>query len=195
MLVWGALVASMTLASGLLLILEPRPLAPTGGMALAAVDTDNDGLAQIFSTRPTPIAGRWHRIVIHHSGQTMGSAQSIGDLHQSLGYGGLQYHFVIGNGQGAEDGLIQVGYLWMQQLDSIYAERSITICLVGNGDKTPPTRAQMQQLARLINALQLRLNIPPSAVRLHSELAATTSPGRFFPLNVLKSRLINPRAQ
>lgn len=191
MLVWGALVASMTLASGLLLMLEPRPLAPTGGMALAAVETDHDGLAQIFTTRPAPMAGRWSQIVIHHSGQTMGSAQSIGELHQGLGYGGLQYHFVIGNGQGAEDGLIQVGYLWMQQLDSIYADQSITICLVGNGDKAPPTRAQMQQLARLVNALQIRLDVPASSVWLHGELAATTSPGKLFPAEVFRSRLIH----
>jgi len=110
MIVWGTLVASMTLASGLLLMLEPKPLAPTGGMALAAVDSSSDGLAQIFNTRPTAIPGRWQRIVIHHSGQAMGNAQSIGELHQAHGFGGLGYHFVITNGDGGENGMIQVGY-------------------------------------------------------------------------------------
>ncbi len=193
MVVWATLVASMTLASGILLMIEPRPLAPTGGLALAAVETTTDGLDPIFHTRPVAIPGRWQRIVIIHSGQTIGTAQSIGNVHRDLGYGGLQYHFVIGNGRGVEDGLIQVGHLWMQQADSVYADRSITICLVGNGDKTPPTRAQMDQLTRLIVVLQSRLDIPPSRVKLHREIAQTTSPGRLFPADVLQSRVIQPQ--
>jgi hypothetical protein len=188
-IVWATLIGAMTVASGLLLILEPRPLPPTGGMALAAIETSSDGLDRIFQTRPEPTPGRWDRIVITHSGQTVGSAASIGDIHQKLGYGGLQYHFVIGNGRGTDDGLIQVGYLWMHQADSLYADRAITICMVGNGDKAPPTRAQMDQLVRLIQALNRRLEMSADDVCLHRELAQTTSPGRLFPSGLLDSRM------
>jgi N-acetylmuramoyl-L-alanine amidase len=191
LVVWGVLVASMTLSSGLLMWLEDAPLAPMGGLALAALDDDPAGIDAIFNTTNPIEPGHWTRIVIHHSGQSMGDAASIGQLHQALGYGGLGYHFVIGNGDGAGDGMIQVGYRWMRQIDGVYANRAISICLVGNGDKAPPTRAQMDQLIKLVTALQARLQIPASGVYLHSELAQTTSPGRFFPAAMLRSQLLN----
>lgn len=179
--IWVSLLAAMSVASGLLILLEPRPMAPVGGLALSAVDRHPDAMEAIFRT-PEPISpGRWEQIVVHHSGQNVGDAQSIGHLHQALGYGGLAYHFVIGNGEGASDGVIQVGYRWMRQQESVYAPRRIAICLVGNGDQVPPTDAQMKQLVRLVTALQIRLDIDAEDVRLHADLADVTSPGVHFP--------------
>jgi len=167
-------------------------MAPAGGLALAALETTPAGIDSIFHTRTPLVEGRWRQIAIHHSGQQMGSAESIGELHQALGYHGLGYHFVIGNGDGVEDGLIQVGYRWMDQLDGEYVPRAISICVVGNGDKAPPTAAQMEQLARLVNALQARTGIGADRVVLHSDLAQTTSPGRFFPASRFRTHLIDP---
>lgn len=192
LIVWASLVGAMTFSSGLLLWLEPRPMAPAGGLALAALETTPAGIDSIFDTRTPLVEGRWRQIVIHHSGQQMGSAESIGELHQALGYHGLGYHFVIGNGDGVEDGLIQVGYRWMDQLDGEYVPRAISICIVGNGDKAPPTAAQMEQLTRLVNALQARTGIGVDRVVLHSDLAQTTSPGRFFPASRFRTHLIDP---
>jgi len=179
--IWVALLAAMSIGSGILIALEPRPMAPVGGLALSAVDRQPDALEAIFRTTSPLTPERWRQIVVHHSGQNMGDARSIGQLHQALGYGGLSYHFVIGNGDGAGDGVIQVGYRWMRQQDSVYAPRRIAICLVGNGDQVPPTEAQMEQLIRLVTALQVRLGIDREDVRLHAELADVTSPGRYFP--------------
>jgi len=180
----------MTIASGLLMWLEPRPMAPAGGLALAALDTTPAGIESIFQTRQAVVDDRWSKIIVHHSGQQMGSAESIGELHQALGYYGLGYHFVIGNGSGAEDGLIQVGYRWMDQLDGEYVPRAISVCIVGNGDQAPPTSAQMEQLTRLVTALQARTGIEPQNVLLHSDVAQTTSPGRFFPASRFRTHLI-----
>jgi hypothetical protein len=191
MIVWTALVGAMTVSSGLLMWLEPRPLAPAGGLALAALDSAPAGIDSIFHTRTPLVEGRWNSIVVHHSGQQMGSAESISELHQALGYHGLGFHFVIGNGDGADDGLIQVGYRWMDQIDGEYVPQAISICIVGNGDKVPPTAAQMDQLVRLVTALQARTGISGDQVNLHSDLAQTTSPGRFFPEERLQSRLID----
>lgn len=181
LIVWSTLLASMTIASGLLMWLEPRPIVADRGLALAAVDSDSEQLGAVFNAPADLESDRWGRIVVHHSGQMRGDAESIGRLHRSLGYDGLQYHFVIGNGTGSGDGVIELGGRWLRQRDGVYAERAISICLVGNGDKTPPTAAQMEQLAALVGVLRDRLNVPAEAVALHRELAQTTSPGRLFP--------------
>lgn len=189
LIVWSTLVATMTVASGLLMWLEPQPLAPAGGLALAAVEPGGEQLAAVFDTRAALEPGRWDRIVIHHSGQMQGDAQSIDRLHRSLRYDGLQYHFVIGNGTESGDGLIQVGARWMQQQQGVYADRAISICLVGNGDKTPPTALQMERLATLVRSLQERLDIDADRVVLHRQIAQTTSPGRLFPSGQFRDML------
>lgn len=194
-MVWGCLVASMTVASGLLLWLEPQPLLNTrASLTLSAIDAGPVGINAVFNV-PNLQRHHWTQIIIHHSGKLDGNAASIGKLHQDLDYGELQYHFVINNGRGAPDGQIQVGPLWQRQADDVYAPASISICLVGNGDQTPPTIAQMQQLVRLITAIQEQLRIPASGVRLHSELAPTTSPGRFFPVSQLRPYLLTSVTQ
>lgn len=182
LVVWVSLVAAMTVATGLLLVLQPMPLARSGGLALMGVGPSAaDTLDVIFRTDPAPTDQRWQSIIVHHSGQGTGDAQSLGDLHQRLGYGDLSFHFVIANGEGAEDGLIQVGPRWVRQVDGVYAPGAISICLVGNGDQALLTRAQMGKLVQLVTELQVRLGIPAEQVYLHRQLTGTTSPGRLFP--------------
>jgi hypothetical protein len=188
--VWACLIGSMTVASGLLLMLEPAPLAPASELALAVVDNDPAGFEGIFATDPAVDGRRWDCMIVHHTGQAMGNAQSIGQLHQTLGYGGLGYHFIIGNGTGAGDGEIQVGFRWMRQIESVYARGAISIALVGNGDQASPTTGQQAQLTSLINVLQRRLGIPAHRVFLHREVADTTSPGRLFPAARFRQSLI-----
>ena len=64
---------------------------------------------------------------------------------------------------------------------------------MGNGDRRPFTDRQTAQLIRLVRRLQQELGIPPSAVRLHRDVAGrlTSSPGRFFPTAVLDQQLLS----
>ncbi len=191
LVVLTCLVATMTLTSALLLVLQPRPIAPVGNLSLAVLESERQGLDAIYRIEADPARTGWRSIVVHHSGQSMGNAQMLGKLHQELGYGGLGWHFVIGNGDGANDGLIETGYRWTQQIDSVYIPRAISICLIGNGDRKPPTRNQVEQLVRLVHSLQRKLSIPAHRVYLHSDLADTTSPGRLFPMARLHEALID----
>jgi hypothetical protein len=189
--VWAALIGSMTVSSGLLFWLEPRPMGPTStSLSLAAVEARRAGQTTLFTSADTLQPERWKRIVIHHSGQASGSARSISQLHDALGYGSLGYHFVIGNGHGTGDGVVQIGPRWQNQTHGAYVPDAISICLVGNGDKAPPTRKQIEQLVRLIEALQQRLDIPTGEVVLHGQIAPTTSPGRHFPADAVRLRLL-----
>lgn len=200
LVVWGALVASMTLVSGVLLVLEPTPLAPSMGPVLTVLDTGPRGTDTLFATSTPVQSDRWQAIVIDHSGTTHGSAQSLGEAHQRMSLGGLAFNFVIGNGDGANEGEIQAGYRWDRQLDNIIFGSSnegqwlnrhaITICLIGDGDRGEFTDVQLDQLVRLVTALQHRLNIPPDRVLLRSNISDTSSPGLHFPGTWFRQQLI-----
>jgi len=202
LVVWASLVASMTAASGLLLLLEPAPLAPTTGLALAAVDSSGSQVQNLVNDGATSDAHPWQAIVIHHSGADFGNGPELGRAHQARGYGGLGFHFVLGNGEGAGDGEIQVGYRWARQLPGVhvfggdaaawYNRHAIGICLVGDGDRTPPTAAQLQQLVRLVTALQQRFEIPADRVRLNSNIAPAGGPGLLFPASAFRMQLLQP---
>ena len=183
----------MTLSVAMLSILEPGPTGvQSGGITLSPLMgiTGSIGMDSIFQTT-TPIEdSRWNSIVIVHSGTPAGSADDIAGTHRQLGYDGLGFHFVIGNGTRMGDGEIHVGYRWIDQRDG--AELSgvrdgfkssgvIEICLVGDGDRRPFTDEQLHRLAQVVSALSKRLEIPSAQVYLHKDLAGTTSPGQYFP--------------
>lgn len=191
LIVWASLIISLSLVSGLLLALNPIPHAPAVGPVLTVLDPSPDDLQSLLATRTAPAPGRWRGIVIHHSGATHGSAQSLGRLHQSQGYGGLAYHFVIGNGDGAYDSEVQAGYRWARQLDGLHTRDAIAICLIGNGDEVQPSRTQINQLVKLVTQLQRRLNIPADRVYLYRDLAQTTSPGLRFPAVSFRNQLVD----
>ena len=189
--VLGTLVLSMSAVSALLLVLEPRPLAPIGGPVLTVLEPTPKGVDALFTTNPPVGEQRWQAIVVHHSGTTRGNAQTLAEMHQVQGHAGLGFHFVVGNGDGAEDGEVQIGYRWKQQLDGAYFRDAISICLIGDGDRGEFTPQQMEQLIRLVTVLQHRLGLPAERVLLHTSLSQeTTAPGRYFPASAFRQQLL-----
>lgn len=136
--------------------------------------------------------GRWKYIVIHHSGVDEGTMKSMDRYHREERHmeNGLAYHFVIGNGNGMDDGEIGVGRRWLEQLNGghLASEKQNTycigICLVGNFDKKKPTAKQMQNLTALTQALMKRCKLGRSSVRTHQQIniVRTRCPGRYFPV-------------
>lgn len=205
--VWASLMAGMTLVGGLMLLTEPKP----AGSSPAALPPVAAMLDQAHpSGPPRDLIGasvpldpqRWAGIVIHHSGSTMGSADSMARLHEAAGLKSLGYHFVIGNGQGAPDGQVTTGPRWLNQLSGAHAKgpasealnrRTIGICLVGDGESKGFTDAQQAALVQLVAQLQRKFNIPASAVVLHRDVAPTVSPGRLFPEAAFRARLADVR--
>ncbi len=190
--VWCAFVGAMTLGCGLLLALESNPVPRSDGLALPALVAAAPGnsIEAIFKTRSTMEPGRWQAIVVHHSGQTAGSPASISRDHEAHNLRGLGHHFVIGNGAGMDDGELHVGYRWLDQLPGAHAAgasgdwynlNAISICIVGDGNRRPFTDAQMARLGQLIEALARELNIPRSAIVLHTDVAPVSDPGVLFP--------------
>jgi LysM repeat protein len=134
--------------------------------------------------------GRWRYIVVHHSATREGSARSMDLYHRRRGMeNGLAYHFVIGNGRGTGDGVIEVGNRWKRQIKGghLASERlneiSIGICLVGNFNNNRPTQAQMRSLRALVQYAMMRSRTGVGSVKIHRQINTkpTECPGRQFP--------------
>ncbi|MGD2176046.1 MAG: peptidoglycan recognition family protein [Candidatus Brocadiaceae bacterium] len=158
------------------------------------------------ASRPTRIAGaldaplkrRWKYIVLHHSATDSGSEQSFDRYHREHnGWRGVGYDFVIGNGKGSPDGLVEVTFRWEKQIDGAHANHGeynkygIGICLVGNFERDYPTAAQMESLVGLVNYLQERCDIPTDDIYGHRHVrpGGTRCPGKNFPWYEFLSRL------
>ncbi|TVQ33114.1 MAG: N-acetylmuramoyl-L-alanine amidase [Phycisphaeraceae bacterium] len=200
MIVWASLLGAMTTVGGLLLTLEGESAPRMDGLALAApvAAAGATPIDAIFRTRADLDAAHWEGVVIHHSGSSFGSASSLASDHQGRGLHGLGYHFVIGNGSGADDGELHVGYRWLDQLPGAHAggpdeeffnRRYIGICLIGDGDRRGFTEAQVRRLTQLVSALQQRLDLPAERITLHRDIASTSSPGRHFPEAAFRTSL------
>ncbi len=190
--VWLSLLGAMTMVGGMLLAVEGRPAPRVDGLAFAplAAAGEPNSLETIFRTQQPLDTRRWQGIVIHHSNGPLGSPATIGAEHEAMGLRGLGHHFIIGNGNGMRDGEVNVGYRWLNQLPGAHTGgprgdehnlHSVSICLVGDGNRRPFTAAQYERLVELTVALCRELNIPRESVYLHSQVAPTTDPGALFP--------------
>jgi N-acetyl-anhydromuramyl-L-alanine amidase AmpD len=188
--VFSSLVAVLTLTSALLLALAPAPLTPDATSSLFAIDAP-DSMDVIFRTAAPTKADRWNYIYVHQSRTTGGNALTL-----SQRPGGLGDHFVIGNGDGAIDGEIQVAARWDAQLAaapppgaaSINAD-CISICVIGDFGRSRPTPTQLRRLSQLVTTLQARYRIPADRVM----LVPSDSPaglGPHFPLPELRQQLL-----
>ncbi|HWP41315.1 MAG TPA: peptidoglycan recognition family protein [Tepidisphaeraceae bacterium] len=179
------------MTSALLLALAPAPLTPDASSSLFAVDQP-ESMDAIFQTQVAARAGRWKYIYIHHSRTASGNAMSL-----SRGSTGLGDHFVIGNGEGAIDGEIQIGQRWNQQLPADPPAGAtgidpacISVCLIGDFDHAMPTPTQIRRLGQLVNALQSRFDIPAGKVLMMPQSGGATGIGRHFPTTAFREQLL-----
>lgn len=189
--VFLTLVGVLTLTSALLLALAPAPLAPDASSSLFAIDAP-ESMDAVFQTQVSSSQGRWKYIYIHHSRTATGNALTI-----SAPGIGLGDHFVIGNGDGAIDGEIQIGQRWNQQSSANPPPGAtgidpacISICLIGDFDRTMPTPTQIRRLGQLVNALQSRYDVPAGRVLLMSQPGSAAGTGRYFPSTAFREQLL-----
>ncbi len=217
--VWASFVGGMTAVAGILLAGDRG--APTVDAAVNATVVGLSPVSEASLILPRdaqPIPGQWQAIVIHHSATPAGDSVTLNRQHTASGLSGLGYHFVIGNGQGLGDGLVEVGYRWNRQLAGAhvaganpiesrngldrtslstadadqYNRHSIGICMIGNGNRREFTDRQIHELITIVRALQAQFGIPGSAVYLHSDLSKVSSPGKFFPTAEFEAQIRRP---
>jgi hypothetical protein len=132
--------------------------------------------------------------VLHHTATEKGSVEDIHESHlQRKDAGGnhwlgIGYHFVIGNGKGMGDGVIEPTFRWREQLQGAHAgvadynDLGIGIVLIGNFNEHPPTAAQLAAVKQLVATLKAAYGINSEDVVGHGDVKATECPGRYFPL-------------
>jgi hypothetical protein len=186
-----SLVAMLTLASALLLFLAPPPLAAQGFDSLSAAD-HSPFLDAIFKTAVVAKPEHWKFIFIHHSATANGDTHSL-----ALPGKGLCDHFVIGNGHGSQDGAIQMSARWNTQeapaaplgVDTIQPD-CISICLVGDFDRSMPTPTQLRSLSELVTTLQTQFRIGADKVILLSDTTSPSGIGRYFPVTAFRDQIL-----
>lgn len=166
----------------------------------ADAESNNASGQWLPSASPRP----WRYIVLHHSGTSAGSVESIDAEHrrrtddEGRPWLGIGYHFVVGNGRDMEDGQIVPTFRWDRQLAGAHAGAAeynaagIGICVIGDCDADPPTSEQLKSLHQLVSMLSRRYAIGPTAVVPHSGVKATRCPGRLFPFDDIANSAMAP---
>ena len=139
----------------------------------------------------------WQRIIVHHSAIKYGNVEKYDAAHRLRGMqNGLAYHFLIGNGIDAGDGEIEIGPRWQKQQpgghvkNHLINQTAIGICLIGNFERTHPSKQQLNAFTQLMDWLQgvalgKKVNFAG-----HHELKGeqTVCPGKHFPLAHMHAR-------
>jgi N-acetyl-anhydromuramyl-L-alanine amidase AmpD len=139
--------------------------------------------------KPDAAPREWKYIVLHHTASHAGSVEQIHEQHLGKGWEGIGYHFVIGNGEGMGDGVIETTFRWREQMHGAHAgkaeynQHGIGIVLIGNFEETSPSSAQLDSVRRLVATLKREYAISAENVIPHSEVKATACPGKNFPLS------------
>jgi hypothetical protein len=186
-----SLVALLSLASALLLALAPPPLVAEGYNSLAASD-HGLFLDEIFKTNIAAKPDQWKFIFIHQSATTAGNASTL-----AREGAGVCDHFIIGNGNGCQDGELEVSPRWNNQqpaaaprgVDHI-EPTCISICIVGDFDHSMPTPVQLRRLTQLVSTLQNQFRIGADKVVMLSNTPAPSSVGRYFPITAFRDQIL-----
>ena len=214
-MVWSAFALASALAVGCLVVADPRPSPSAFRTESARADGALGGRSLAASAPPSlaprdaPAAkGRWTAIIVHDSGTPAGDLGSLDRRHARAGLAGLGFHFVVGNGQGIEDGRAVAGYRWDRQLPGAHATHrmalpvggrtlgaaelnrtAIAVCIVGNMARRAPTERQVRETVSLVRELQSEYGIPAEAVRFRSELGQAGGDPGHFPLQEFRAGL------
>ena len=148
------------------------------------------GLVRVRNLRRS----QWRNIIGHHSGIRYGNASIYGKAHRRRGMeNGLAYHFVIGNGLDSGDGEIEIGDRWKRQIEGGHVSQrkynlnSVGICVVGDFEKTAPTKNQMAAFKELVAYLKYDSLYGRPRFLVHKEVKneQTICPGKHFPIREL----------
>lgn len=198
LIVLASLVGAMTVASGLLLMLEPGPVAAVQAISLSSVDR-----AHRFSDDPIldvgllPGSGRWSAVVVQCGPNTTGVA-SLAGLRSDQDPSG--YHFVI-PARYAAAGRVraqatprwrhqQAGAYWAGADSAWVNHHAIGVCLEDDGAGRGPSQDQWRQLVGLVQKLQARFQIPADRVMLQTTDVRRGASGAVMPVTWFRQQLL-----
>jgi len=168
--VLAALLVSMTTGAVVLMALGNNP--PSAGPFCLSTYYRLESVNHALRSRVSQSAHRWQSIEIAFSGTKGGNIDRLADAYGLPSGDQINCHFVLCNGTSAGDGEIQTTESWQQQAAlrrsaaSRGDERTIRVCLIGDGVTALPTDYQLKRLEMLLEELCRRFDISPNAVYL-----------------------------
>lgn len=134
-------------------------------------------------------------IVIHHSERDKDFPFFIKFRHKyKRKWEDIGYHYLIGNGKRfAKNGKLYIGRSISFRGAHVFSHNnnSIGICLIGNLDKTNPTKKQIKTLIVFLKKLLKKYNLKSSAIRGHREFPKVikTCPGKYINLDFIREKV------
>ena len=166
--VLAALLFSMTAGAIVLMALGNHP--PSSGPFCLSSYYNLNAIEDVISSHAAQWPERWNRLEIHYSSSKAGNIKQLAALNGLAQAEQLNCHFVICNGLGGNDGLIQSTEKWQRQWSSIpdstwYGSgQTIRICIVSDGKKTHPTDSQIKRTEALVEALLRKFHVLPDSI-------------------------------
>ncbi len=138
-------------------------------------------------------------IIIHHTQRNNDWPGFVRFRHLYLrGWEDIGYHWLIGNNRPFTiNGEIYHGRSEMFQGAHAYGynHNSLGVCLIGNFDKSVPSKKQLHSLFLLLLSKLSEYNIPIENVLGHNELpnVTKTCPGKNFNMSLIRQYLVKAK--
>lgn len=131
-----------------------------------------------IGSRADQFQDHWSRIEIDYSSIESGNIEELVSLSDPDGPEEVKYHFIICNGNGGHDGLIQPTEKWQNQSSIIAGqsandepifcetpiEQTIYVCVIADKETSFPTNFQIKRTEELVEVLCRKFNIQPESI-------------------------------
>lgn len=121
---------------------------------------------------------RWNKIEVDYSGTDSGNIEQLNELNTWNSPEHLNYHFIICNGNGGHDGLIQPTENWQSQSsitpghnhnnEQVFGvtstKKTIYICVIADNETSFPTNFQITRTGELVGVLCRKFNIKTESI-------------------------------
>lgn len=155
--VWGALLASMTVVGGMLYALDQARAPRAAGATLTPLYNATNVRPGKDIEPSVEFSRGWTDVLVMHANSPFLDPDQLNAQYRDQG--GLPCHFIIGNGNGMDDGGLHKTSRWMSQKPAVNSTGSpiggrIVVVMAGNGDRGAFSDLQKQTLAKLIQDLR-----------------------------------------
>ena len=161
--VFFTLVASMTVGALVLMALDHK--GPSAGAYSLSSYLRLDPVEKVVKNtiQTTPV--QWGRIEVVYSQTSGGNAEELALLTGLADGGPSEFHFVICNGNGGDDGQIQAGRLWQTQQACGGKSGAIRVCVISDDKSDVVTDSQLQRTNALVESLSRTFDVGSRKIR------------------------------
>jgi len=155
--VFAALLGSMTVGVIVLMALSNDP--PSAGAFCLSSYYGLEPVEKAVASQASQAQNRWNCIEIYYSNTKAGNIEQIASLNGLTNPEDINCHFVICNGLGGSDGLIQTTEKWQRQWSVIPGKtwygtgQTVRICIIADGKSCQPTNFQAKRVDELVDEL------------------------------------------